>query len=73
MIEEKLIFAHLFRLFKLAKSFEIEGDNLGIDIGALLMQERSQITYFSKKQSRVALNYSTYDNELYVLVCTLKI
>ena len=36
------------------------------------MQERRPVAYFSEKLSGVALNYPTYDKELYALVRTLK-
>ena len=41
-------------------------------IGAVLMQEGHPIAYFSEKLNGVALNYLTYDKELYALVCALK-
>jgi hypothetical protein len=36
-----------------------------------LMQDRRPIAYFSKKLNGAALNYPTYDKELYTLVRTL--
>jgi hypothetical protein len=41
-------------------------------IGAVLMQDRRPIAYFSEKLSRVTLNYPTYDKELYALVRALE-
>jgi hypothetical protein len=35
------------------------------------MQDRRPIAYFSKKLNGAALNYPTYDKELYVLIKTL--
>ncbi|XP_031392286.1 uncharacterized protein LOC116204335 [Punica granatum] len=40
--------------------------------GAVLMQEKRPIAYFSEKLSGAALNYSTYDKELYALVRALE-
>ncbi|PKI34795.1 hypothetical protein CRG98_044812, partial [Punica granatum] len=36
------------------------------------MQEKRPIAYFSEKLNEAALNYSTYDKELYALVRTLE-
>jgi hypothetical protein len=35
------------------------------------MQDKWSIAYFSEKLNGVALNYPTYDNELYALMRTL--
>jgi hypothetical protein len=43
-----------------------------LGIGAVLMQDRRPIAYFSEKLNGAALNYLTYDKELYALVSTLE-
>ena len=72
MIKEKLTYAHLFALPDFTKTFEIECDTSGTGIGTVLMQGGRLIAYFNEKLSRAALNYPTYDKELYALVRVLE-
>jgi hypothetical protein len=44
----------------------------GIGIGVVLMQDRRPIVYFTEKLNGAALNYPTYDKELYALVRTIE-
>ncbi|KAL6323039.1 hypothetical protein AAG906_023657 [Vitis piasezkii] len=62
LIKEKLTHAPLLALPDFTKTFEIECDASG----------GRPISYFNEKLSGAALNYPTYDKELYALVQTLE-
>jgi hypothetical protein len=69
---DKLTHAPLLQLSDFGKTFEIECGASGIGSGGVLLQEGKPIAYFSEKLSEPFVNYSTYDKELYALVCVLE-
>ena len=58
LLKSKLISTPLLSVPDFNKAFEIECDASGIGIGAVLMQEKWPITYFSEKLNGATLNYA---------------
>ena len=72
MIKERLSFVPFLALPDFSQTFEIECDASRIGIGVVFMQEKRSIAYFTEKLNEAALNYPTYDEELYALVRVLE-
>jgi hypothetical protein len=69
---DKLTHASLLQLPNFGKTFELECDASGNEIGGVLLQEGKPIAYFSEKLSGASLNYSTYDKKLDALIHVLE-
>ena len=71
LLKEKLTKAPFLALPDFSKTFELKCDAFGVGVGVVLLQGGHPITYFSEKLYGAALNYPTYDKELYALIKTL--
>jgi hypothetical protein len=72
LLKSKLISTLLLSLPDFNKTFEIECDASRIGIRVVLMQEKRPITYFGEKLNGAALNYPTYDKEVYAIMRALE-
>jgi len=72
LLKEKLTKAPFLALPDFSKTFELKCDAFGVGVGVVLLQGGHPITYFSEKLYGAALNYPTYDKELYALVRALQ-
>jgi hypothetical protein len=71
-LKSKFTQAPLLQLPDFEKTFELECDASGIDIGGVLVQGGKPIAFLSEKLCGPSLNYSTYDKELYAFVRVLQ-
>ena len=73
LLKEKLTKEPVLALPDFFKTFELECcDDSSVGVRVMLLQGGHPIAYFSEKLHGAALNYPTYDKELYALVRPLQ-
>ncbi|KAL4557540.1 hypothetical protein LXL04_035721 [Taraxacum kok-saghyz] len=72
LLKQTMTTAPLLTLPDFSKPFEIECDASGLGLGAVLMQSRKPIAYFSKALSDKNLTKSAYEKELMALVLAIQ-
>ena len=56
----------------LSKKFTIHKETLDVQLDAVIMQEGKPLAFYSRKGSKVKMNYTTTEKELLSIVETLK-
>ena len=71
-LKQKLVTTPILALLDLQQPFEIETYASGYAMGAVLLQNGKPIYFHSETFSKVVINYTTYDKELFSLVESVK-